>query len=490
MAFDRTPAALLPALALIAAPVWAQDAGKPGDASEPRPAGVVEFETAPLPIPELGVELHLPHHVYIDGHYFAGGRKRVRVASNKWTLQIYSAATPDTTLTTEEVIDSFIAQRQASNISAFDLDKTDLEKSGRLPVEVEREDKLKISGRTASRAYMHFPNQSNGMKAGYTVFKNQATGDFLVFQFDALEKEFAGVQSVYETIVATAKFIEPDAGKLVAQAASVRAGDAFLDRVTPEDVESVLPDGPVYLRVYTPAPGGAESDAKEIAYQKVDIRKGQLGELDPERPRQAWKEDGPEHEWGFIVRVDGRFLHDQQVIDMRAIMWLSRDFDRESAAVTTTASVLTQTRDGRTKQSFQTLLERVGERLTVNDLKPGMQPEVRDWVAPPDAYIPGVLLYLLPRLVIHERLEASDLGFYHYNMQTSGISIRRDTFKKSAFGWERLEARTADSTGVFRSTYTHEGELVRNEWPNGTVMEPIEQARLIKIWKSKDLPIR
>jgi len=69
------------------------------------------------------------------------------------------------------------------------------------------------------------------------------------------------------------------------------------------------------------------------------------------------------------------------------------------------------------------------------------------------------------------------------------ITLRRDSFTKTPKGWTREEIRS-DLEDPQISTYTDGGELIRATLPNGTIMEPIAPDRLMRLWKSKELPIR
>jgi hypothetical protein len=85
-----------------------------------------------------------------------------------------------------------------------------------------------------------------------------------------------------------------------------------------------------------------------------------------------------------------------------------------------------------------------------------------------------------------------ELGFYAYRADTGTISLRRETVGrdlKRANAWT-VRSRQRDEKTVTLSVFRDDGTLVRSELPDGSVWEPIEPEALLKLWKSKNLPVK
>lgn len=454
----------------------------PGTTPEPGSPGVL-FEGEPYAIEDLGLVLYLPIGSTINRSFIPGGHQAFLIEPDdgSWTLQVFVERTLSLDLTPPRYLDNAIKQKQMQRQEQY------LQVSSTRPrpySEIDRTDTLKISGLTGSRAYLEVPGNESTPIIGLAAFQLDQR-EFLAFQFDALPANFPEVRSIFETIVAASRYEAPDPTRNAERAAMLAAGERFLDSLTPQDLEAALPQAPVILRVYEPSKTGSDADAREVGYQRVNIRTGQLGET-TSQPRHTW--NATERQFGFIATLEGRFLDGDNVIDVNATIYLSRDRSQETwTLITTVTGPNRETGKIESHSNNQTIL-RHGNRLTSQISVPAAPPAIKDWVIPDRGYITGVETYLLPRLVANADLRVP-FAFYHFHTTRDRISFRTDSFSRTPTGWTRRETRS-ELEEPHISNYKENGELIRTTLPNGSVIEPIEPERLVRIWKSRDLPIR
>lgn len=455
---------------------------QPGPVPEPTPAPI-EFDGEPYLIEDLGLSLFLPVGCTIERAFIPGGKQAFTIEpeDRTWVLQVFIERVNALDMTPQSYLDNVVALHHQRR-----RDQTVVVPGQPLlrHEEIDRTDNLVVGELTGSRVYMRLPHRASTLVTGYAAFQLEQR-EFLAFQFDVLTDEFERARPVFETIVAASRFNRPDPEELAERAASLMAGERFLHGLTPADLESALPAEPVLLRLYEPSKTGSDADAKEIGYQRVHIRTGQLGETTG-RPRHSWS--ASERRFGFIATIEGRFLDRDRVVDVNANLYLSRDRNEESWSLITTVTG-PNLETGRTESvsNNQTII-RNGSRLTSRILVERDPPVVRDWVLPDRGFISGVETYLLPRLVANADL-AVPFAFYHFHTVRGSITLRRDSFSKTPIGWNREELRS-ELEDPHVSTYTSNGELIRATLANGTIMEPIDPERLVRLWKNKDLPIR
>lgn len=443
--------------------------------TNPNTADPVPIELAPEPLvlATIGVQVHLPAGVSVQTDTLAGrSRTVVDPRDRSYILQIYNKITGDTGLTSAAALDAVVAQRREQ------IQRT---KTRRTALRARfRSDDLSIGGFPASRVYLDVPSDPNYPVSGYTIVR-PAPGRFVFFQADYPTAGDATTRSLYETIVATTRFSDPARGseERVAQVAST---GALLDRLSVEDWKGAL-DGsgePRFFRIFRPATTGAASDALEVGYQRLHLRWGQAGELEPDRPRASWS--ATDHDFGFVAQADARYLTDGVVIDSRAVYFLSPD--RETELWT----VVSETRRGGQLSRAREVGIRRGERMTVKTERPGEEPLNRDF-ALPDAYRSAVARYLLPRLIAAHAApgdERLDLAFY--NFFQDAVTFRSESFVRSPDGWHARTQPSPDEP-AWRSVYDDRGLLIQRTMADGLIVQATTRDRLSRVWRSKRLPI-
>lgn len=433
----------------------------------------------PVSVASIGLSLYLPEGAVVGTNSIAGGETKVAIKGpdNAWLLQVFSSASTDKSLTPAKVLDTVIVQRAQLVPRALPAHKL---------IVMGRDEKLKISEYVAARAYVDTPTIPNAVVTGYTIMQT-APGRFVILQIDMPRANFATARLTYETVVAAAQFRDPT-DMSAERKMLVDAGEAFLQLLSTEDFDNALDkEGNLVLRSYIPAPTGAPNDATEVGFQIISIRKGQLGEVNPSKRREDWNTG--EREFGYIVQIDARQLIRDNPADSstpsaifksQAIFFLSSDRDRE------TWSIVNELKRGKKVDRFTQTVVRLGKKLTAKTEGRTPEPEVGEWSLPEHGYISRVELQLLPRLMAAKNMTGL-FGFYHYDLFTSKLSLRRDEFKASGTGYERL-ARSAEDAAPETIVYDAMGrETRRVSTLNGVVTEPITVDRLKKLWTDKRL---
>ena len=455
-----------------------------GLAATPRATAQTAFELHPFEIPGLGMTVRLPEDSTVDIRRIMGGESLVVIQLNQRTsIRLRNFVSRDSTISASDVLDEIVRQRQEIWQAQIKDDP-----NGRQLTRArfyDRVDNLEISGRKASRVYMDVPADPKIETAGFTILepagRREARADgtmpqFIVCELRALPPNINDAIQSYETVLATAEFRDPSEMK-AERFAAIEMAQAFLNQVTANDLKTVLDQSPRFYRVYRPAPGGLPSDADEIAYQRIHLRLGHRGDLEPDRPRHLWREGDLEE--GLIAQVDGRFLSGATVVDLRAIYFLSFDRKHEVWSIVNVAK-----QGNRSDHSTQTLV-RDENGITVTTTSAGEEPRVRKWRKLPRGYISKVELYLLPRLIAMKNIPGA-YGFYAYDPQLDKLTFRTEDFAMHGDAHWTQDTVLTVNTDPVRTMLDAAGGIVSKEMGNGTLMEPSSRERLKRIWDQKN----
>ncbi len=443
----------------------------------------VELSTVPTDLDTLGARIYLPTRASAQTTIIAGGRSKTVVTpeDQSYLIQVFSSVSGNKGLTAQEALTAVVDQRKGQ----LELEPAQGRPGESLVQEVDRVDNLSLSGMPAARSYLCLlaPPEKSVPVTGYTMV-NTAPGRFLIVQLDCSSAVFERSRRVYETVCAAMQF--PAMQELdTERSAAIVAGRDFLASVTNDDLDRALEPEPKYIRIFVPSPTKAPGDAREVGYQKVEMRKGQLGELDPNRPKSSW--GVADREVGYLVRSDARMLQDQYVFDSRAIYFLSLDRQRESW------SVLVEQKSGSSVMKTTQTLVRSGTRLSVRTERSGYPAQAKDFDLPEDQYISSVERYLLPKIVAH-RVEPTaptylKMAFYAFDGSRETVTLRHETFDRNEDGNWVCETRPGEEQPSWTSTYSTDGSLVSRLIPPLQVMEPTTRERIQQLWKNKSLPI-
>lgn len=464
----------------------------------------VVLAAEPVALGNLGLTLYIPEGASVQTEEIPGGvvKMIVQPEDGTWVLQVYNSKSKNKQLTPAQALDAII--RQVVEAGPVSIDVRDGERYVRREA-VDRMDDLRIltaegePGPRAARAYIvdrrDIITESGFPPTGYTVME-LAPGEFVTLQLDCLPEHFERARQVYETVIATAVAADPDK-QARERSLELTTGQAFLESITRDDLDQMMEDKdapPRWFRIYEPATSGSPSDAKEIGYQRLEVRLGQLGELDTTKPKHEWTRD--ERTYGYLVILEARTLGTPtasapkgEVIDhtdVGARFFLSRDRDDEYWTI-----ALDLRAEGNRYRVTQTLI-REGDRITVYTLRGNEPREAAEYKVAPEHYLSAVERVLLPRLVADRAKDdagaAFNLGFYTYDSTRSSVAYRSEHFeRRPGGGWQQTTVPFKGSV-PWTSTLDREGRLINQALPPNRTIERIELRELHELWKSKGLP--
>jgi len=478
-------AASLAPLLLAGAPAAAQtDPGQERPArldENPRTPGGVVLAERPLLLRSLGFRIRLPIGAAYETTTVSGTEAAftMTAADKTWRMTLHSPTSRDESLSVADVADHLLAEiRRARAVRNPQTGQT-IDSATEV---IDRSDDLEINDQPASRFYIAVPSAQGEFTviSGYTVFR-VAPGRFAVLQMDTLPPEYERARAAYETVVATAEFRDP-VEMAAERAAGVKSGEGFLQSVTREQIERHLPSV-AWFRLYRPARTGRSADAEEVGYQRIEMKVGHRGDLNPARPKSRW--GAADKEPGYVVRVTGRILDDGRTIDSDSVFFLSFDRAQEAWAVRMAIRANEET-FGWT----ETGVRDAGELEVIID-QPAQTPVTKQWRTPPEGYLSQVGAYLLPRLLV-DRGAPGVLNFYRYQTRAGEITLRRDDFAlfdpQSQDLWI-LRTRASEDAAEDTTLLDADGRIVRRELASGVIMKPIGLDELKSLWTGKGLPL-
>ncbi|HPO93645.1 MAG TPA: hypothetical protein PL072_09270 [Phycisphaerales bacterium] len=465
-------------LAVLPAVASAQD--KPQRrAGDPAP---VELADQLYNVDEVGLSIRLPLNSSVNTIYAGDVRTPQVIGPDAaYVINIQLPKTYNPKATIKEAADQTIALVQGS-VGVTDPDqKMLLETQAKL---LERIDNLQINDQPAARFYLSIPGtDKKTIVKGYTIFK-PAANQFVVFELIVKEAGFAAAKRAYETSLATAKFLDPQA-VTIQRGAAIKAGQSLLRMVSAGDMDQWFDNKERWYRLYAPAVTGSKQDAEEIGYRGVRLWKGRRGEVSSWTSKSAWTQ--ADRDEGYLAAIRARVMTPQGPADSEAIYFLSKDRTSESWVLRLalrdrkTGKDLRTAREigARTDKAMSVMIEQSGE--PTRNLTPYFQS---------DGYLSQIEALLLPRIFATKMVE-SDFAFYAYQPQLEQVSLRRDRVTKTGRGTDAVwtvETNFTDDSPAQVSTYTAKGELISTTTGDGRVWEPVEPADLMRLWEAKGLP--
>lgn len=437
-------------------------------------AGPVELSDEPFRIDSVGLSVLLPLGSSAQSTRIGGSMSvQVTPEDSTWLMNIQTPQTANPETTVSEAVEQTIEQIKESYGGIAGTAPT----RARL---LDRTEQLVVNGENADRFYVLLPRgDGTNIVRGYTFFKPSETR-FVVFEFITTEEEFRRVRSVYETSLATVKFVDPETAASSRRVA-LRAGEAFVSRLSPEVYGRVMGEGATWYRLYEPASSGNPADAKEIGYRSVEFWKGSRAEVS-EHARGSGRVGGGE---GYLARISVRILDGDRVVDTVGTYFMTPDRREE------TWSVRTAVRDPGRRDPFvwtETGV-RMGRDLTVIVEQTGASSRTFKPFVPEEAYLSQFEVFLLPRLLVEAGVE-TEFGFYAYRTDSETVSLRRDEVLRdpAAAGAPTIVTRLRDDLEPQRSVFSESGRLVRTVLGDGRVWEPTTPEALFRLWERKGLP--
>lgn len=474
--------------------------GAPGAQNAPKEADRADAATAyPLQpnrssFPALGVSMRLPENATLQSSELGTDRQALTIvaADGRWTIRILDRRSRNASMTPREVASELIRELRATRQQVDP--RTGQAGSG---VSIDEGDPdLRVGQAPAAQFYAGFLSSANQpVITGYTVALIEP-GRFLIFQVDSTAAHAGVAVDVYERLLASVETRNP-ADVVAARAAAVKTGQAFLDSLPASEFLAALPDEPVrWLRTVAPDPSHPDG-VREVSYQRVEMRVGKRGELNPQKPSARWTK--AELEDGLLVKVEARAVLGPasspaaQVVDSQSIYWMKLDESGRGEESWTVRMVLKE----RGQDSvYLEVGARLGDQLTVTTNAPGVPPVEKRWRVPEEGYVSQAETHLLPRLLARAKAQA-DMAFYAYSSSLNEIKLRQERIARVAEGEDGVPAHAAwkllteVAEGAAPRIYylSESGEVVRGQMPDGAIVAPTTPEELRAVWRRKGLPV-
>lgn len=450
-----------------------------------------------LTIESAGLTMNLPAgSVMVQGADSEGTVYQIIDEKRAWTIEVKARQTSRAETTVHDVAELAINNyKQLAPVvrpghgqidPKFDSDATLLQ----------RLTDFKIAGCPTSgeRIYYAVPGNSNGrLIMGNTILKALPT-TFVFFELSCDESKFEKARGAYECCVASAKLEDPT--KLIAsRAAALAAGTEFLSQLGGDKLLKMGDDTERWFRWYRPGKSG-DASATEVGYRILKVSKGRRSDIGAEGG------SGRDNPSGLVVNTQVRLLQlsaggkANGVIDSDTKAFVSSD-RKDEAWITNTV-----VRDLKTPNAKPVSYSETGVRSGVSMSIVSRAPNKADSVVQPTLratqYASVAETPLLGSLLVLDAKaqpatdEEREFGFYAYRADTGTVSLRRDAVSKDATranAWT-VRTRQRDEKTFTLNIYRDDGVLVRSELVDGSVWEPIEPEALLKLWKSKNLPVK
>ncbi len=487
-----TPVAIVTALCLAAAVLQPAQPANPPGAAPARDPGTVVLSPTPFRVEAVGLSMYLPEGAKAETTTI-GERTSSQIvpaeANPTWLMLVETPKSTNARTSPEEVATAVLNQLLGS-VGVVDADHKLVSTRGTVLKPVSR---LSLATDTpgvtleGARFYVKLPGQKNEAPVvrAYTAV-SVGSGRFVTFELRTTEGAYPKAAPIYETIVGTARFEDPSALE-ASRGAAVEAGVGLLASLGQSDYDALFgARQDAWFRIYTPSKTGVESDAKELGYKRFQAWAGSRGELDPARDRSSWS--AADRQPGYLIRIEARQLLENQMIDSSGTYFMSADRKEEAWVLANTI------RDTLGREKPATLVEtgaRTGAKMNVAIRGTGQEnTSVRPFI-PENGYLTQVEQFVLPQLLTKRGI-AGEYGFYSYNSKTSNVRVRRDVLSHPGTQpslWQ-LVSRMAEDEPSQTALYSERGQLMRLQMANGGVVEPIELARLVELWKAKNLPMK
>jgi hypothetical protein len=441
--------------------------------------------------PALGVALRLPENSTLQSSELGTDRQSLSLvaADRRWIIRILDRRSRDVGLTPDEVAAELMQELRASRQQ---IDPATGRTGSGVSIDPGEPD-MTISDSPAAQFYAGFLSNSNQqIVSGYTIALIEP-GRFVVLQLDTTV-EHAGVAiDVYERLIASVELRNP-ADVAAQRSAAIKTGQSFLNTLPASEYLAALPEETVqWFRTVAPNPASPEG-VREVGYQRVEMRTGKRGELNPQKPSSRWNQN--ELEDGILVKIEARAVLGpvenpaRQVVDSQAIYWMKLD---ESGRGEESWSMRMILREGGEDALYTEVGARLGDQLTVTVNAPGTQPLEKRWRIP-EGYISQAETHIIPRLLARAGAQV-DMAFYAYSSSLNEIKLRREQLTRItdddavANGVWRLSTEVSEGAASRVYFLEDKGDVAQGKMPDGAIMSPTNPEDLRAAWKRKGLPI-
>lgn len=442
-------------------------------------AGALEFNPKPFRVESMGLTISLPKDANASSTSI-GAQSALEIIGpgNQWYVAARIVESSDLKLSLSEVAETNLRAQMGDGV----LMVGNVGASG--ATLIERTQNLQIGTLPAERFYVLGPLNEDPKKVrliyGVTFIKI-APGRFAYFETSLGEPQFEKARPQIEATVATAQFADKPALE-AAQRALFDAGAKFLETVDEAKLRAVVADSKeTWWRLYIPAKTGADADAKELGYRRIRVSMGKRGEIDSKRDPKDFR--GADNDEGYLIRVDFRGIlgdNNEVLTDSRGTFFLALDRSQETWTLTT------RVRDGKSDKVSDEIGVRIGNQIKLK------KADGRDatLLVPDKAYLSRLETFLLHRMLVLSRL-TTEFAFHTYSSETELLDIRRESVEQPAEkpGIFRITSRLGEGTQPQVATLKANGDLLFADLGGGVRIEPTSLDQLVRLWKSKGLPL-
>jgi hypothetical protein len=443
-------------------------------------AGAIEFNPKPFRVESMGLTISLPKDANASSTSI-GAQSALEIIGpdNLWYVAARIVESGDLKLSLAEVAETNLRTQFGDGV----LMVGNVGSSG--ATLLERVQNLQVGTLPAERFYVLGPQDGKDAKKvrivyGVTFIK-LGPGRFAYFETSMGEPQFEKARPQIEATVATAQFADKPALE-AAQRALFDAGAKFLEGVDEAKLRAVIADSQeTWWRLYVPAKTGADADAKELGYRRIRMFVGKRGQIDPKRDPKSFR--GADNDEGFLVQVDVRALlgdNNEILTDSQGMFFLSLDRSQETWALTT------RVRDGKSDKTSDEIGHRIGNQIKLK------KADGRDatLLVPDKTYVSRMETFVLHRLLVLSRL-TTEFAFNTYSSETELVDIRRESVEQPADkpGIYRITSRLGEGTQPQIATLKQNGDLLFADLGSGVRIEPTSKDQLLRLWKSKGLPL-
>ncbi len=478
----RSASAITLAAALLVIPHLSAAQTQPDQSARPIS---VEFDDTPFRRDSIGLEMYLPIGSEAASNEIGGVTNvRINLPDMIGLINVQTArAEPDQTVTS--VGDEIIRKREES-VSSIVRAPGDSRSTRTQAVTFDRVSNMVLDGKPVDRFYISTPAYSGpAIVYGYTVFRPTAER-IVTFELITTEPNLPIARALYEATMARVVFADP-ADIALRRGTGLNLGAAVVSQLTSAEFDAVVtPTGPnwEWHRLHIPAATGADADSTELGYRRVAAYKGSRSELATAGGARAT--DPVSRQEGYLVRVESRTLTPEGTIDSAGAFFMTPDGQEEAWTIR-----MAVRRSGAKPAVWTETGARSGRSMTIITSGAGTAPTETRPVIEGDGYVSRALAFLLPELLVRKGIPG-DYRFYAYNSRAGKITLRADTLEQPSDRpsvW-RLTTRLSEDEAPQVSLFAQNGDLIHTDLPNDAgVWEPIELDRLVRLWKSKNLPM-
>lgn len=169
-------------------------------------------------------------------------------------------------------------------------------------------------------------------------------------------------------------------------------------------------------------------------------------------------------------------------MDSLATYWQSWHRDQEQWSITTTS------RQGEASVTqVETGVLTGGPRRKLTVITEDSQSRRKDTLAweVPSMYLSQPEHWLLSRLLPMAPREEREFACYFYDSTRNELSQRHDVWSPSELGRWTLTTSIGAGAARWQAIYDGEGNLIRHQRADGTLTEPIDLARLRRLWSGR-----